>query len=597
MEGVNDRSATSTQGRDNSYRNTVVHPSIFPHLPNQQQALFPYGQPYLYPPMNSLASFNAPPFPFGGFGAATARNLLQPSAGLPNLQANTGQWMAPFASQLYGTPENQGRRSLGTEADIRMLVEVLFRFKNDRKNASEAIDSLHGVDNHDRNQWFVLYMNNSARIDSRVEQLFRDAETHSSIRHPSTSGVDSQNLGGSITANPLYLTANDTSRMSKRVRIQEHSKIPGHHLKKKRLSGQLHRRRRHRSSLSKSTNKLEMTTSTIAGPSCQRRVDAKKRKSTSESSCSGERRSIRLRGSLNREVTPPSRSPTPPPAPRKESSELYTKSPYTPDDHDFLYKAVRWLVSQDPAISTTAMIRYLAEKASHHSEQSWRSYWSRHTSSLDEIIIPARKRVEKDCTPSYSPQSSDDEEQDSSSETDDDVSNSDTAVSTETETDAESISDFRTMARYIASVPDWDEISTNKKKWDDFAKTHTQRSFKGWICGYNRYKDEIRSLVKKYRRHNALSPATNIPAARTSTTTATTTLGQQQHESTMTGVGVDTSAHIGAGQTRIEVAGNQCPPGRSSYSMSLPLPRRTKEKRSAHSSLSHTSGDRDSGND
>ncbi|TFY65161.1 hypothetical protein EVJ58_g2159 [Rhodofomes roseus] len=63
--------------------------------------------------------------------------------------------------------------------------------------------------------------------------------------------------------------------------------------------------------------------------------------------------------------------------------------------------------------------------------------------------------------------------------------------------------DFRMAARYIASVANWDSTPSTIARWSDFAIQHPQRADKSWAQGYVNHHLVIDRLVSKYRARYA----------------------------------------------------------------------------------------------
>ncbi|KIY45760.1 hypothetical protein FISHEDRAFT_48743 [Fistulina hepatica ATCC 64428] len=83
---------------------------------------------------------------------------------------------------------------------------------------------------------------------------------------------------------------------------------------------------------------------------------------------------------------PPSRSPTPP-------TLVISKgrgNQFTPQDREFFLRFISWHLKENPNLTRGDLCDALAEKAPHHSSQSWGSYWSNHHDLPDKILSAAR---------------------------------------------------------------------------------------------------------------------------------------------------------------------------------------------------------------
>ncbi|RXW19522.1 hypothetical protein EST38_g6325 [Candolleomyces aberdarensis] len=210
---------------------------------------------------------------------------------------------------------------------------------------------------------------------------------------------------------------------------------------------------------------------------------------------------------------PPSRSPTPPTRviPQGRGNK------YTPEDREFFIKFIQRALQKNPDLTRNELCEMVAERAPHHTAQSWASHWSINHDLPDKILAAARgqdyalaeeeedeARTSRRKRPKYrDPSTSGDEggdenEQESASvsNNDEDESDDDTPVKQWHEDDMGqkgepfSEADMYIAAKYIAEFPRWHE-TTSKDRWGPFSEKYTQRSAKSWAEYYRRCDKEI----------------------------------------------------------------------------------------------------------
>lgn len=219
---------------------------------------------------------------------------------------------------------------------------------------------------------------------------------------------------------------------------------------------------------------------------------------------------------------PPSRSPTPPNivVPHRGRGNKYT-----PEDREFFLKFIAWRLKGDPTLTRNDLCALLAEKAPHHTSQSWASYWSNRHDLPDKILAAAKgddydsnesdseeeEKITVRRRPKYHDSSSEDEDEEEGEEDDkadaaaesDDNDDEPIKVWSESEmgpkggpfTDA----DLYVTASYLASFPNFDEAS-GKERWQPYSESFPQRSAKSWAEYYRRNESSLRRLVRKMKK-------------------------------------------------------------------------------------------------
>lgn len=211
---------------------------------------------------------------------------------------------------------------------------------------------------------------------------------------------------------------------------------------------------------------------------------------------------------------PPSRSPSPPtrviPAGRGNK--------YTEEDRQFFLKFISWRLKQDSSLTRNDLCNMLAEKAPHHTPQSWASHWSNRHDLPDKILAAARGESLSDDEdededeilpikdrPKLDENSSDEDESvsDVSSDDADDepvehCTESDMGRKGEPFTNA----DLYMVAKHAAKYSAWSSMPS-KDRWDSFTERFPQRSSKSWAEYYRRNETPILKLCKKLRKEMA----------------------------------------------------------------------------------------------
>ncbi|KAJ3560468.1 hypothetical protein NP233_g10820 [Leucocoprinus birnbaumii] len=224
---------------------------------------------------------------------------------------------------------------------------------------------------------------------------------------------------------------------------------------------------------------------------------------------------------------PPSRSPSPPTKviPQGRGNK------YTEEDRQFFLKFISWRLKQDPSLSRNDLCNMLAEKAPHHTAQSWGSHWSNRHDVPDKILAAARgESVISDedddddddepekirptkRKPVYKEVSSDEEENE---EDEEDEGQSGKAEEDDAEDDGKPIkhysesemgqkgepftdADLYMAAKHAAKFNNWVQMAS-KDRWEPFAEKFTQRSAKSWAEYYRRNEDGILKLRKRMRK-------------------------------------------------------------------------------------------------
>ncbi|KIK48478.1 hypothetical protein CY34DRAFT_672897 [Suillus luteus UH-Slu-Lm8-n1] len=408
--------------------------------------------------------------------------------------------------------------------DDSILAQALFDCKQSGKTYRQALEGLHGVNNHAANLWKDYYLDHHDRFDVLVARLVEKSQTSKAVKKPFTSNRASTSTTKS--ASPL----NNRDRDSRKRQPS-----PSPPLRQSRPP------------------KRSTPTAISTTPSLGYRPP--KRPRATLNSLSAPLLPSNLPSKLmplQADITlppPPSRSPTPPT--RIEAGTNGNK--YTEEDRAYFLNFISWRLSQDASLTKKELCVMLNEKAPHHSAPSWASHWHARHDIADKIL--------------YSFQGGDDEDEEDEEDDDEDDENSDSPIapsdavedsetevirqttstlrrtkpaarvpktklvtskqgasfsqpspspssgnhdaSATTDTDEADMgtiggsftpADWRIIARYVARTPGWNDM-VGRERWEGFLEKFpdSERSDKSWAEFYRRNEDAIMSLAAHYK--------------------------------------------------------------------------------------------------
>ncbi|KAG1846866.1 hypothetical protein F4604DRAFT_1976368 [Suillus subluteus] len=370
--------------------------------------------------------------------------------------------------------------------DDSILAQALFDCKQSGKTYRQALEGLHGVNNHAANLWKDYYLDHHDRFDVLVARLADKSQTSKAVKKPFTSNRAS--TSATKSASPL----NNRDRDSRKRQPS-----PSPPLRQSRPP------------------KRSTPTAISTTPSLGYRPP--KRPRATLNSLSAPLLPTNLPSKLmplQADITlppPPSRSPTPPT--RIEAGTNGNK--YTEEDRAYFLNFIGWRLSQDASLTKKELCAMLSEKAPHHSAPSWASHWHARHDIADKILYSFQGAEDDD----------DDEDEDGDEdgeEDDEDDANSDSpnapsdlVEDSETEVIRQTTStlpdmgaiggsftpaDWRIVARYVARTPGWNDM-VGRERWEGFLEKFpdNERSDKSWGEFYRRNEDAMMSLAAHYK--------------------------------------------------------------------------------------------------
>ncbi|KIM85138.1 hypothetical protein PILCRDRAFT_817120 [Piloderma croceum F 1598] len=365
--------------------------------------------------------------------------------------------------------------------DDTLLVQVLRDSAKRGQTYKQAIETLHGVNNHAANLWKDYYLDHKPRIDNLVSPL---ADTHvKTVKKPSPF----------LPPPAARAKSNDSIRTGSSSRVTQAHRPS---IKKERIS----------------PKPFTSLASKPAAPSKRRTIN----------SITAHEPSLNLKllppQADIKLPDPPSRPPTPPTRVVRGSNG---GNRYTPEDKEFFIKFIHYELENDPSLTKHDLCVKLAEKVPSHSADSWKSYWSG-AHELPDKIFASYDRASSDDghhpkasapapvlkpRPNYVESDSESEsnveslsESVSLSEADSDFEALEELLGADSNDEGESgghftMTDLRNVVLHLAAHPNEKESTL----WIKFHDEHPQRSDKSWREYYRRNDKEINRYLVKYR--------------------------------------------------------------------------------------------------
>ncbi|KAF8445798.1 hypothetical protein L210DRAFT_992200 [Boletus edulis BED1] len=382
--------------------------------------------------------------------------------------------------------------------DDTTIAQALHESRQSGKTYRQALEGLHGVNNHAANLWKDYYLDHHDRIDLLVSRLAEQPKTVKKPFVPSKS--------------PPRISVEATSHQVARKRHMSPPRPsspspPRQSPKKKGRSGPSQASRRKRAT----PQSVTTATSTLTRPPNRPRATF--------NSLSAPLPSNDFPNLMPPQVhiplpEPPSRSPTPP-----STVQVGTNgNKYTKEDREYFLKFLVWRLKQNPLLTKKELCELLHEKAPHHSATSWSSHWHQRHDIADKIFATYHNNSDADAEDDEDQQDEEEEvevEEEMKNDQDDDahseamsadeasrdrkvVIRSEGTFSDFGDADTEedeadmgepgssfSRGDWRILARFIAKNH-WDEVSP-KERWKAFTEAHeTKRPGKSWAEFYRR---------------------------------------------------------------------------------------------------------------
>ncbi|EED83967.1 predicted protein [Postia placenta Mad-698-R] len=382
---------------------------------------------------------------------------------------------------------------VGSSTDDEMhLVRALFVSEGTGQTYRQAIESLHGVNNHTSASWKDYYLDHVRRINGFVDSL-RNAprpktsspsipRSHTTqVNQPSSSRPVSMPSGivtpvSSSSSKPHGFHSARAHALQSNLSFRDTSSSQGrYHTRKNGAAGE--RDRVHAQTSARDRR--------ARSPSVVHILDSDGEESDDD------------------EIQLPARqlrSPTPPTRVQHHARGIR----FTEEDHTFFLKTLQWEFQNSPRASRDDVCRKMASKTRHHDADGWSRYWSRHKSVVDTIrkTAPASSSLsitnndKRKARANRADESSDDESEDGQeSDNESDPPTDEDAQKLGTTGDLYTDVELRLFAKHIARTPNWLSL-TRSQRFGDFRA-------KAYAAFYEGRKKKIHNLAKKYRQKTA----------------------------------------------------------------------------------------------
>ncbi|KAF8745117.1 hypothetical protein AX14_010581 [Amanita brunnescens Koide BX004] len=232
-------------------------------------------------------------------------------------------------------------------ADEPTLVQAILSSRNKGETYKDALNSLHGKNGHSASLWKDYYLEHKDRLDAWIAMCIE---------------ADAQKTTAT-TKKPMVLKQMLKSESSPSV-ASKSSPAP---------------------SATKQKQKNRECASTKSNAPNLPRVGRTTQNSLSAPTPVYDDRLPPPNAEI-RIPSPPSRSPSPP----RHIVPQGRGNKYTPEDRDFFIRFISWRLKGNPCLTRMDLCEQLAEKAPHHTSQSWASYWSNHHDVPDKILAAAQ---------------------------------------------------------------------------------------------------------------------------------------------------------------------------------------------------------------
>ncbi|KAF7339594.1 hypothetical protein MSAN_02173900 [Mycena sanguinolenta] len=395
-------------------------------------------------------------------------------------------------------------------ADEQTLVKALVESRARGETYKDALNRLHGVSNHSANLWKDYYLDHKDRLDLATQTYAASGSKKTEMtQNAAASGPKKTVKKPSISAfkaesSPISSSAMSTSSPgpSKPRRPSQKPAQPSRTPSRTSSHVELPTNGSRRQTINSITSHMLVYNERLPPPNTELKIPE-----------------------------PPSRSPSPPTEviPHNRGGHKFT-----PYDREYFIKFIQWRLKSDPTLVRSELCELLAEKAPHHTAQSWAAYWQNHHDLPDKIVASARegehpdsedeepkpKKRKKAARPKYKEVSSESElTEDSEQEEQEEQEDEPKEPEDENDDDIEippfdesamglkggpfTKADLGVIARHVASftAAEFEEASM-QDKWGEIARRYPQRALKSWGEYYRRNQNTIDKLARKIRKLN-----------------------------------------------------------------------------------------------
>ncbi|OCH96044.1 hypothetical protein OBBRIDRAFT_883324 [Obba rivulosa] len=388
---------------------------------------------------------------------------------------------APPPQMMNTAPGYPGTPVGGFHDDERHLIQSLVDAENNKKTYLQALEDLHGVNNHSAAAWKDYYLANHKRLNELVATaLIQPRHAIASWSVSSTRRVQDYRGSASSGSSPSSSSTQDV-KPARRCELPRSIPPPHQKLLPERSAKPSTQRAR----------KLPTKIPKQKGPSAPAMTENKRKNPPFEH--------VSLYPNFEETRIPdiPPRTPSPPTRIEKRGRG----NRFTEEDHEYFIAFLQRRLLEHPGLTRDEICEMLGEKVPHHTAAAWLSYWVRNHTLPDKIIAAAHARapqsVDEDSSERYesarssSPSMSGESNEDDLPDADQDAKQMSSGPITS--------ADLRVIARFQLSYDSWNSMS-NEERWEVFHAKYPIRSAENWAKLSRKYRPELDGWVRKLRR-------------------------------------------------------------------------------------------------
>ncbi|KAJ7275189.1 hypothetical protein B0H12DRAFT_1318996 [Mycena haematopus] len=392
--------------------------------------------------------------------------------------------------------------------DEPVLLRALVESRSKGETYKDALNRLHGISGHSASLWKDYYLDNKDRLDLATQTYAAPSGPKKTVKKPSigafkteTSPFSSSAMSPSFSASAPSKSRRTSQQPAQSSRAP--SRVPSRAASQADLPGSGSRRQ----TINSITSHMLVYNERLPPPNTELKIPE-----------------------------PPSRSPSPPTEviPHNRGGHKFT-----PYDREYFIKFMQWRLKGDPTLVRSELCELLAEKAPHHSAQSWAAYWQSHHDLPDKILASVREGNEAEYSEGEQPKpkkrkkaagqrrpkykdlssgseseltedSEQEEQEDEQEEPEQEDGNDDDIEIPPFDESAMgpkggpfTKGDLGVIARHVASstAAEFNALSM-QDKWGEIARRYPQRALKSWNEYYRRNQATIDKLAKKIRKLN-----------------------------------------------------------------------------------------------
>ncbi|KAL1946887.1 hypothetical protein VTO73DRAFT_14991 [Trametes versicolor] len=370
--------------------------------------------------------------------------------------------------------------------DEARLIEALKGSKGKGITPRQALEKLHGVNNHSASDWKDYFLDHHERLCAHVKPPPLPRLTSVS------NGTSSSQAGRSSI---------NTSERSTNVPQRQHPPKSRSHPTNETFSHRAEPRLPEPTKVPRSQNRRPSpppTQADVEDSESPSRSPCPPAKTPPQAPILGSRRTrgepiAHFHAGTRIPFTESRMKPSPP-----LEEDAGTNGRFTPADHRFFIHYLRWRLAKDPLVTRDVLYGELAEQTPSHDADAWKRHWDNHPQLPDQVVIEAGKRaaaphslqrsdkpLQHDPTGEGSVESAGEDNSDEEREQDEGQNTQRTKRAPVRRAGKKGLpiteEDLRVMARFMFERG-W-SVSGPKRRWIEFAErpeNEGKRTYEGW---------------------------------------------------------------------------------------------------------------------